>query len=468
MPCEIYINYFAGQSVLIYIRDAPRTRRIFMKKRFFIIISLILATLILFSACVKAPSDEETITDESTTSEDNAPKDALLVNNINVTEYTIVFDGRASIGTDAAQKYFNSKIKQQYNIKLESKTSEVHGYQIFIGVKGSDTSISAFFDSCEDGMIGFDGKNIYILAKENIGLYSVIDAFFAKAAENGDYAEINISQNEKVSVTKDNLKVMSYNVLYDMYYDDSGNLPRDMTALAEFIKSQSPDVFGTQETLDEHKEAILEAMPNYECYTGIKLNLNMTNMIFWNADKYKCVSEGFQYLTDTPFVKSKIPESNSYRGFSYVVLESLATHKQFMLVNVHLTYRNAAGETNDDNARYKQVQYLNKFLEGNKCEGLPVILVGDFNSVPTSSTLKSVENVKRFDRAATVAKTKGDLGGTTTRAEHTIRDTYVFDHIFVTSDRISTEYFSVINADSKVNGRYLSDHLPVIADIVIC
>ena len=98
---------------------------------------------------------------------------------------------------------------------------------------------------------------------------------------------------------------------------------------------------------------------------------------------------------------------------------------------------------------------------------MPVILVGDFNSVPTSSTLQSVENVKRFDRAATVAKTKGDLGGTTTRAEHTMRDTYVFDHIFVTSDRISTEYFSVINADSKVNGRYLSDHLPIIADIVI-
>jgi len=129
-----------------------------MKKKLLILISLVLAALSILSACVKAPSNGETETEEITTSESLATeKDSLLVNNINITEYTVVFDGRASIGTDAAQKYFNSKIKQQYNIKLESKTSEVDGYQIFIGVKGSDTSISAFFDSCEDGMIGFDG-----------------------------------------------------------------------------------------------------------------------------------------------------------------------------------------------------------------------------------------------------------------------------------------------------------------------
>lgn len=434
-----------------------------MKKKLLILISLVLAALSILSACVKAPSNGETETEEITTSESLATeKDSLLVNNINITEYTVVFDGRASIGTDAAQKYFNSKLKQVYKKELEAKTSSVDGYQIFIGVQGSDASVAEFFNSCEGGMIGFDGKNIYFLAKDNAGLYSVIDAFFAKAVEKGEYSEISVSQNEKVTVTSDSLRVMSYNVLYD-------TAGRDISALAEFIKDQDVDVFGTQETLDIHKNEILQSMPNYECYTGIKLKggAEMSNMIFWNTDKYKKISTGFQYMTETPFIESKIPESNSYRGFSYVILESLETHKQFMFVNVHVTYRNAAGETNDDNARYKQVQYLNKFLEGKKCEGLPVILVGDFNSVPTSQTLKSVENVKRFDRTATVAKTKGDLGGTTTRAEQTVRDSWIFDHIFVTSDRITTEYFSVVNADSKVNGRYLSDHLPVVADIVI-
>ena len=443
-----------------------------MKKKLLILISLVLAALFILSACVKTPSDGKNGNEDTTGESVVTEKDALLVNNINITEYTVVFDGRASIGSNDAKKYFVSKMKQTYNVDLVAKTSSVDGYQIFIGQKGNDSDISSFFNSCEDGMLGFDGKNVYILAKENAGLYSVIDAFFAKAVKNGEYAEISVSQNEKVATAKDSLRVMTYNVFHDMYYDDDKTLPRDLSALAKFIKSQNVDVFGTQETQLEHQAEILKAMPNYKCYEGVMLKGGSGdyNMIFWNADKYKQISSGFQYMTSTPYVESKIPESNSFRGFSYVVLESLATHKQFMFVNVHVTYKNSKGETDDDSARFKQVQYLNKFLRGDKCEGLPVILVGDFNSVPTSGTIKSVENLNRFDSTLTVAKNKNDAGGTLSGVEgftERDKDNYIFDHIFVTSDRITTEYYSVIDAATKQNGRYLSDHLPIVADIMI-
>lgn len=271
----------------------------------------------------------------------------------------------------------------------------------------------------------------------------------------------------------ESLTVMSYNVLYDMYYDDGKKCPRDITKLANFIKEQNADVFGTQEALDTHKKEILKVMPNYDCYEGIKLKGGSANMIFWNADKYKVVSKGFQYLTDTPYVESKIEESNSYRGFSYVVLESLTTKKQFLFVDVHLTYRDSNNNNSGDmvlQARFKQAQYLVKFLENKKYENMPIILVGDFNSVPTSKALNAVENATRMDRALTVSKSKGDVGGTLAKGSHTSRnDKYIFDHIFVTSDRIATEYFTVV--DKKINDsgaqRYPSDHLPVIAKIII-
>lgn len=428
-------------------------------------LSMLLALLMLcmpLFGCNKDQNSDGQTSDSDAQTTSGEP--TFRLNDVAMTEYTIVYNGTSG---KQALAYFNSKMNQAYKIQLESTTTVGDGNQIFIGVVGNDASVIEFFDSCEGGMIGFDGKSVYLLAKDSAGLFSVIDAFFAKAAADGADAVITVSENENIALTTDSLTVMSYNVLYDMYYDDDKKLPRDMDALAEFIKSQSADVFGTQETMDEHKEAILKAMPNYDCYTGIKLKggAEMSNMIFWNADKYKKVESGFQYLTETPFVESKIPESNSYRGFSYVVLESLATHKQFMFVNVHITYRNADGKTNDDLTRYKQVQYLNKFLKGNKCEGLPVILVGDFNSVPSSMTLTSVENVERFDRTANVAKTKGDMGGTLDGSQHTVRQNYVFDHIFVTSDRITTEYYTAV--DQKVNGRYPSDHLPVLAKLVI-
>ena len=435
-----------------------------MKKKILMIISLILAAISLLTACNTTQNGGE-VTDESDTNAVEtmpADPDPLLVNNINITDYTLVYDARASIGTEAAYKHFASKLKAAYKLEAPTSTSVTDTYQILIGVAGSNADIAAFYSNCTEGMIGFDGKSIYLLAKDNSGLFSVIDTFFGKAVKGEKYDEITVTSNESIALTKESIRVMSYNVLYDLE-------GRDVNEVAEFIKSQNADVFGTQETVDAHKAAILAAMPDYDCYTGVKLKggANMQNMIFWNKTKFKAVNKGFQYLTDTPFVESKIPESNSYRGFSYVVLECLESHKQFMFISVHLTYRNAAGETNDDSARWKQAKYLKKFLEGSKYETMPIVIVGDFNSVPTSQTISLMENTKRIDKGSTLAKQKGDLAGTLAVSERTKRDTkYVFDYVFVTGDRIAVNYYTTVDK-KNASGKYYSDHLPVYADIVI-
>ena len=426
-----------------------------MKKKLLIVISLILAIMSVLGACVKTPTDE-------TTGEDTALGAALLVNGVDIKEYTLIFGGKASEESD----YFNDTLNENYGVKLEKVRMPVEGYNLFIGVTGSDATINAFYNSIDEGMIGYDGKNVYLLAKSDRQLYDVIDAFFAKATADGS---IDVTQNEKVAAPIDSIKVMSYNVLFNKYYDD--NLPRDINKLADFIASEAPDVFGTQETQPFHKEEILAAMPNYDCYTGIEIDPGegTHNMIFWNADKFKMVNKGYQYLTSTPYVYSKIPESNSYRTLSFVILESLETHNQFMFVNTHLTYRDASGETTDP-PRYKQAQFLKKFLESDKYEKLPIILVGDFNSIPTSNTLGLLGKVDRFSRAAVVAEKTGDTGGTCNYKNGTLRDDkHVLDHIFVTDDRISTEYYTTLNEESKNpdNGRYLSDHMPVVANIII-
>ncbi|MBE6706008.1 MAG: hypothetical protein E7577_00020 [Ruminococcaceae bacterium] len=339
-------------------------------KRKFRFLSLVLAFLMLLPSLFACNNQDGAQTSDTEAQMTQSGEPTFRLNGIKMTDYTLVYSGQAS---EYAVEYFNIKLDEIYEIELETTKSAGDGYQIFIDKKGSDASIYSFFESCDEGMIGYDGKNVYILAKDKVGLCSVIDAFFAKATTEGADTVIKVEQNEKVAFAKDSLKVMSYNVLYDMYYDDNGELPRDITALANFIKEQAPDVFGTQETMSTHKEKILSAMTNYECYEGIALKgTGMANMIFWNADKYKKVSSGFQYLTSTPFVESKIEESNSYRGFSYVVLESLATHKQFMFVNVHVTYRNAAGETNDDGEDTSRYSTLISSLRERNARGCPL------------------------------------------------------------------------------------------------
>ena len=430
-----------------------------MKKRLLIAISLILAVMSVLGACFKTPGES---TDETT-----GEPAVLLINNVDIKEYTLIFNSKRSADSD----YFNDTLMENYGVVLEKSKTAVEGYNIFIGVSGTDATVKAFYDSCDAGMIGYDGKNVYLLAKDNAMLYTVIDAFFAKCADGA----INVTANEKVAVSGDAIKVMSYNVLLNLYYDDKETLPRDITMLAKFIASEAPDVFGTQETQTFHKEEILKAMPNYDCYAGLPLNSSCSNMVFWNSNKFKLVEKGVRYLTATPIIESKIPESNSIRGYSFVVLESLTTHNQFMFVNTHLTYRNASGATDDDTPRYKQAQYLKKFLESDKYKELPIVLVGDFNSEPTSRTISLLGNVERFDRAEIVADKKGDTGGTINNKK-TERYNMALDHIFVTSDRIATKYYTTLNEESKKlytnpDGteikRYLSDHMPVVAEIII-
>ena len=453
-----------------------------MKKNLLVIISLILATLFVFGACVKLPGGGNTSDDGTTDagatdtqSPDTGTTDttesieepALLLNNVNIAKYTLIYNGAAVKGSTYARDYFNSTLKELCGVELEKSKTAVDGYNIFIGVLGEDSVVNAFFDTCDDGMLGYDGKNVYLLAQDNSQLYDVVDAFFAKASNGA----VNVMQNEKIAVAGDSIKVMSYNVLFEKFYDDEATLPRDITGLAEFIASEAPDVFGVQEGQSFHKDEILKAMPNYGCYEGDQLGGDkMQNMIFWNADKFTLVSKGFRYLTSTPLVKSKIEESNSYRGYSFVVLESTETHNQFMFVNTHLTYKSASGSTTDDTPRYKQAQYLKKFLEGDKYAALPIILVGDFNSVSGSNTITLVEGINRLDRAAKIAEKKGDTAGTLVYTDCTERNTKkVYDYIFVTSDRITTNYYTAIDKQSinPDDGRYLSDHLPVVAEIVI-
>ena len=131
-----------------------------MKRKFLVIISLMLAVLSVFSACTKVPSE---LAGDDTADGTVTVKDALLINNVNVTDYTIVYDSRLAVGSSTAQKYFNSKMQQEYGVELSAKTSVVDGNQIFIGHKGSDASMETFLSSCDGGMLGFDGKNIYIL-----------------------------------------------------------------------------------------------------------------------------------------------------------------------------------------------------------------------------------------------------------------------------------------------------------------
>ena len=146
----------------------------------------------------------------------------------------------------------------------------------------------------------------------------------------------------------------------------------------------------------------------------------------------------------------------------YVVLKVKETGKQFLFVNTHLDYRA------EEKTRVKQINVLTELIEKVNKDNLPVIVLGDFNTTPTTSgsaILEFMEDNPNLGMTSKVAKVKADTGGTLVNGFKDRDNRYVFDYIFASTDTVYTKYYTVVN--NITNGKYPSDHLPVLAKVEI-
>ena len=255
------------------------------------------------------------------------------------------------------------------------------------------------------------------------------------------------------------LRIMSYNVLLDFFKE--GREPDFTVELEASIREQDPDIIGTQETIADMHDKCLGNLEEYTCFFGEAYTENNRrgNYIYWKTGKFNLLESGHRYMSDTPTVRSKYERSREYRGFNYLLLESRETGRKLLFLNLHADYRA------DEDTRVLQLKTVSAFLEDEKWAGLPAIVVGDFNSTADQACIPAfLKSSPRMGMTSELAEVKGDTGSTLVGSGFTKRIIpYVFDYIFVTKDLISTKYYSAI--DNVKNGKYPSDHLPVIADI---
>lgn len=262
-----------------------------------------------------------------------------------------------------------------------------------------------------------------------------------------------------VNVKNDSLKIMSYNVLLDLKKE--GRAPDFTVDLEASIREQDPDIIGTQETVFEMHEKCLSRLISYTCYRGelYTPDNGRGNYIYYKTDKFNVLEAGHRYMSDTPMIRSKYERSREYRGFNYLFLESRETGNRFLFINLHADYRA------DEDTRVLQLKTITAFLK-ERWENVPAIIVGDFNSTAEQASISTfLADNPNIGMTSEIAETKGDIGPTLIGSEFTQKIPYVFDYIFVTKDLIHTKYYSVV--DNIKNGKYPSDHLPVIVEIEI-
>lgn len=253
-----------------------------------------------------------------------------------------------------------------------------------------------------------------------------------------------------------NLRVMSYNIRYDNPADGPNAWSNRKAFLVDQVKKVDPDILGVQESLPAQVEYLSHSLPGYG-RAGVGRDENgsgESTTIFFRLDRFEMTESRMFWLSETPEVMSKGWDAAIRRICTYVRLRDRKSGQNLLVLNTHFDHVGMY-------ARRKSAELLNqKIAELNK-EDHPVILLGDFNAKPDSSPVEILKYYLRDARLIASNVTRPQQGSYNAfDASKPAED--LIDHIFVSGDFDVMSYSMPVET---LEGRYPSDHFPIVAEI---
>lgn len=260
------------------------------------------------------------------------------------------------------------------------------------------------------------------------------------------------------------LKVMTFNVRYDNPEDGTNNWQLRKEAAFKMIKEQNCDLIGTQEVLANQLADFNAVLTEYD-YVGVGredgVDKGEYSAIFFKKNRFNVLDKGNFMLSETPEVfGSKGWDGACERIASWARLQDKTTLKEVFFINTHLDHIGIE-------ARREGVNLLqNRAFE--LAKGAPIILTGDFNAGPESDVIQNVIDPKKEHYLIDTRHIAHEISGTPwtfhdfDRLPENRRE-YI-DYIFVSPSTKATKYEVL---PMTFNNKLVSDHSPVIAEVVI-
>lgn len=248
------------------------------------------------------------------------------------------------------------------------------------------------------------------------------------------------------------LRIMSFNVRYGSADDGPDSWVNRRDILIDTIRAEHPDVIGTQELLKDQADYIVAKLPDHVWF-GVDRRGGHGDEhmgVFYRRDRLKLVEHGNFWLSDTPAVPGSISWGHPLpRMVTWGVFET-RDGKRFRLLNTHFPYR-----AEDDLPREKGARLIADYLRQPDHAG-PVIVTGDFNTgigskahaILTKAVADAWQTTAHSGPAGTFHGFKGVPGADR------------IDWILSRGFRVERVATLTTNRD----GRYPSDHFPVVAD----
>ncbi len=225
----------------------------------------------------------------------------------------------------------------------------------------------------------------------------------------------------------------------------------------ELIASNKLEIFGLQEAFLYQIEGLLEGT-NYRFIGGGRNDFKKSgeySCIIYNPQRFEELQSGLFGLSENlqePGLRSW--NSACPRICTWGFFLDKKSGKRFFYYNTHLDHKS-------EEARIKGIQLIVEHAK-KTAEGVPMILSGDFNALPNSTTIDVVSGLLRDSRTISESKPTGAQG--TYHAYGKIPLPVRIDYIFV-SEGVRVLSYHVDK--TKPQGGFASDHNPVITNIII-
>jgi len=240
------------------------------------------------------------------------------------------------------------------------------------------------------------------------------------------------------------MHILSFNLRVNVSVDGKHAWPYRKDAVIKFLKKEDFDIIGLQEVTPDMYQDLLYALPHYHFIYQPRDTYGEAAPLLVKKDIFEIIEENTFWLTDTPYVQSKLDGSAFHRTASYAILKSRNGH-MFAIFNTHLDYL-------EGHTIYHQTAYLYEMMKSlAEKHQASFILTGDMNQHPSDLAIKFLSSYLE-----SCYQKDSDFG--LTYHGFTKNETGLpIDYIFYSKDLVSS-MFKIHHHTSDI---FLSDHYPI-------
>ena len=251
--------------------------------------------------------------------------------------------------------------------------------------------------------------------------------------------------------------IISYNIRYDNNWDVENSWKIRRNKINQILVQYSPSIIGIQEGLLNQVQYIDSSLINHD-YVGIGRDDGKEKgefcAIYYDTTRYVLLKHSTFWLSETPATVSIGWDAALERICTYCLLKDRITKREFWVFNTHFDHIGVIARKRSSELILNRINKING-------RSLPIILMGDFNSIPDSPPVIEIKTELSDALQISLERLKGPRGTFNGFNENLPIEKRI-DYIFTNNLKILS--YTHIN-DRLNNNRHISDHLPVMVII---